>query len=304
LNSKSSKLNTRFKIRECIFLFLPINFSIIINYKFNFSKIKMQRNSLLGISLPFKEKNCIKYSKLFEEQVFRHQRFGIQYHNYKNAVPILRKARVRHSGAIYLDYANTITHGSSAARILTMGTKKRVWFRSRALPPRGAQWHRERLSVSVRFHGNNVRHWRNRLFPTDRRFLFPPTRPSRLRVGPQPPSRSTTASRCQRLPPPRLALSRPSATATFGRRRPAETDDGAAACGGARLPRATALPFPRCSPSTPSPATRSSKRVAPRVVSDPNRYHPPPSFPPLTIWFDFGRDILATRQCSAILVAS
>lgn len=92
------------------------------------------------------------------------KRFGIRFHRINPRFPPLEIHLSLTQGLDtllrqYPDYTNTTTHGSSAARILTMSTKKRVWFRSRALPPlRRPMTPRETLSVSVRFHGNNVRH--------------------------------------------------------------------------------------------------------------------------------------------------
>lgn len=291
LNSKSSKLNICFKIREYIFLSLSDN-SRFLNRsqikKFNFSiKLKYNVTHFLAsqyVLLLFKEKNYIeKYSKLFEGRVFPMLKIWNSISRNKNAIP-LDSPILRKGLTLWGDIPRLREHGN--ARIErgahTEHEKARVVPLSR--PPSAAPWapmtRGPRDSpVSVRFHGNNVRHWRNGLFLSQQALPLPSDSPVPLRRCRSPPPAVQVHHRCPGLPPPRSLSSicdrdfRPPST---GR----DWHDGAAARAGVLVRRARLRSlFRGVLPQLPSLAARSG-RVAPRVVvrpqpiSSPSLLHP------------------------------
>lgn len=136
----------------------------------------------------------------------------------------------------------------------------------------------------------------------DRASLLPCHAPSPVILS----SRSCSSSlRSASLPPPR-ALSRLSAAATFGRRRPAETDGGAAdaPCAGVLVRRARLRSLFRASPpGTPTPASRRERgrqeglrhTTRPSLSVGDDRYRPPTND---TGWFRKRHSCLAVLRDS------
>lgn len=143
----------------------------------------------------------------------------------KNAIP-LYSSILRKGLTLWGDIPRLRKHGNARTErgAHTEHEKARVVPLSRppSAPRRGPRWlgGRETPPVSVRFHGNNVRHWRNGLFPSQQALPLPSDSPVPLRRCRSPPP----AVQIRHRPSWSAAPSSISATATFGRRRPAETD--------------------------------------------------------------------------------